>query len=297
MKLKNWEELEITDDFLFGKVMRNPEICKRTLEAILNVPIEHIEYPDAQKVIDIAAEAKSVRLDVYVKDVNHTVYNIEMQTTNTGEIPKRSRYYQSLIDLELLEKGEKYTHLNRCIVIFICSFDLFKKNRCIYTFENRCIQDKDLALGDETVKIFLNSKGDTSQINNDLKAFFDYMNRKVDTQNDFINALNQAVKKARENKEWRFEYMTLYMKLQEALEDGRNQGIAEGRAEGKAEGETIKLISLIRKKYIKNTSIEDISDMLEETPVFVTDVINLFKTFPNMNDEEIYLKLKNTPKA
>ena len=34
MSTKKWEELEITDDFLFGKVMRNPELCKRTIEAI-----------------------------------------------------------------------------------------------------------------------------------------------------------------------------------------------------------------------------------------------------------------------
>ena len=31
------------------------------------------------------ADAKSVRLDVYVEDDEHTVYNIEMQTTQNEE--------------------------------------------------------------------------------------------------------------------------------------------------------------------------------------------------------------------
>lgn len=203
MKLKNWEELELTDDFLFGKVMRNPEICKRTIEAILNIQIEHIEYPNEQKVIDIASEAKSVRLDVYVKDSEHTVYNIEMQPTNTGEIPKRSRYYQSMIDLDLIEKGAAYSKLNRSYVIFICNFDLFKRNRCIYTFENRCIQENDLSLGDDTVKIFLNSKGDKTQVNDDLRAFLDFIDHKEGAENDFVESLIQEIQKARENKEWR----------------------------------------------------------------------------------------------
>ena len=46
MYLKTWENLDITDDFLFGKVMRNPEICKRMIEAILDIKIERIEYPE-----------------------------------------------------------------------------------------------------------------------------------------------------------------------------------------------------------------------------------------------------------
>lgn len=69
-----------------------------------------------------------------------------MQPTKRGHLPKRSRYYQGMIDLELIEKGELYDKLKRSYVIFICRFDLFGKNRCIYTFENRCVEDMDVAL-------------------------------------------------------------------------------------------------------------------------------------------------------
>ena len=62
MYLKAWENLDITDDFLFGKVMRNPEICKQMIEAILDIHIERIEYPEEQKVIDMTADSKFVVL-------------------------------------------------------------------------------------------------------------------------------------------------------------------------------------------------------------------------------------------
>ena len=70
---KEWNEIGISNDFLFGKVMRDPELCRELLEAILNVPIERVEYPEEQKTIDIAQDARSVRLDVYVADGNNTV--------------------------------------------------------------------------------------------------------------------------------------------------------------------------------------------------------------------------------
>lgn len=118
MYLKTWENLDITDDFLFGKVMRNPEICKQMIEAILDIKIERIEYPEEQKVIDMTADSKSVRLDVYVKDTKDVIYNIEMQPVKRDNLPKRSRYYQGMIDLNLIEKGDSYKNLNSKLCYF-----------------------------------------------------------------------------------------------------------------------------------------------------------------------------------
>ena len=86
-------------------------------------------------------DCKSVRFDIYVEDGNNTVYNIEMQTTENRNLPKRTRYYQGMIDLNILEKGENYKDLKRSFVIFVCTFDLFGERRHIYTFENRCLQN------------------------------------------------------------------------------------------------------------------------------------------------------------
>ena len=43
-KQARWEELSISNDFLFGKIMQNPELCRELLQRILpDLKIDHIE--------------------------------------------------------------------------------------------------------------------------------------------------------------------------------------------------------------------------------------------------------------
>lgn len=51
LKVKPIEELTFTDDFMFGRIMQNPEICKGLLERLLEIKIDKIEYPILQKTI------------------------------------------------------------------------------------------------------------------------------------------------------------------------------------------------------------------------------------------------------
>ncbi len=49
-KQTKWEELSISNDFLFGKVMQNSKLCKELLQRILpDLNIERIEYPELQQ--------------------------------------------------------------------------------------------------------------------------------------------------------------------------------------------------------------------------------------------------------
>ncbi len=106
MNIKPYEELTIQDNFLFQKIMRNKGICQRVIERLLDIQVRDIVYQEEEKSIDVRLDSKSIRLDVYVNDENGTVFNIEMQTTrDMYELAKRTRYYQALIDIDLLEKG------------------------------------------------------------------------------------------------------------------------------------------------------------------------------------------------
>ena len=220
---KAFEELQLKDDFMFGIIMRNPKFCKPFLERILGIKISRIEYPKSQDIIDLAADAKSVRLDIYVEDDDNSVYNIEMQTTENGNLPKRTRYYQGMIDLGILEKGENYKNLKRSFIIFVCTFDLFGKGRHIYTFENCCIQDCAIRLGDDAVKIILNTKGIMNDITPEMKRVLDFIDGK-EASDDYTRELEKEMKSIRENEKWRLDYMTLQMKYQEKYEQGIEQG-------------------------------------------------------------------------
>ena len=53
MNHKKFEELELKDDFIFGKVMSRKDLCKETLETLLGIAIDDIQYSDTQKSINI----------------------------------------------------------------------------------------------------------------------------------------------------------------------------------------------------------------------------------------------------
>lgn len=67
-KQEKWEQLTISNDFLFSKLMMDEEICKEILEKLLYLNIGNIVYLEEQKSIDILYDSKSIRLDIHIKD-------------------------------------------------------------------------------------------------------------------------------------------------------------------------------------------------------------------------------------
>ncbi|MBQ5561288.1 MAG: Rpn family recombination-promoting nuclease/putative transposase [Lachnospiraceae bacterium] len=260
-RMKPYEELTIVDNFMFTKVMSDPEICKTFLEIVLDVKIKEISYPEDEKTITIASESKSVRLDVYVDDDEGTIYNVEMQSTIKYNLPKRSRYYQAMIDLQLLDKGADYNELNKSYIIFICTFDLFGHGRHIYRFKNCCLECPDLVLEDDATKIFINTKGIQDDISDEFKEMIKVFNGE-DGQSEYAKKLMHNVDEIRLNKKWRREYMQLW-----EIEKERYQ---EGKAEGRAE-----IIPFLIEMSIKMTGNEEIS---------INEVAN---TVPNLTIDEI----------
>ena len=121
---RSWSDLTFENDFVFGAVLRSDlDLCRRLLEAVLDMPIERVSLVQQQRTTDIAYEAKAIRLDVYVADGTGMVYDIEMQRLNATNLPRRARYYQSLLDSEQLDKGADYNDLPDTFVIFFCTFD------------------------------------------------------------------------------------------------------------------------------------------------------------------------------
>ena len=145
---KAWENIGISDDFMFGKLMQSPDLCKKLLQRIFpDVPIDHIEYPELQKTINPDPYAKGVRLDVYVTG-DEKIFDVEMQTVLNRNLPMRSRYYSSLIDMQALDKGEDYEKLPESFVIFICLKDPYIYGLHFYSFQRLSCQMNGLKLND-----------------------------------------------------------------------------------------------------------------------------------------------------
>ena len=224
---KKYEELDFTDNFFFCKILsKNQNLCKELLELILQIKISKIVFATEQKPIEVTADGKGVRLDVYVEDETNSVYDIEMQPTMKKNLPKRTRYYQGMIDLGLIERGADYRELKKSFVIFICLSDPFSEGLHIYTFENQCRECPELFLGDETTKVFINAAGTANDVSDDMKEFLDYLQGKG-SNNDFTRRIDDEVTKARVHEEWRLEYMSLFLRDQEMREEGRMQEASE----------------------------------------------------------------------
>ena len=104
-------------------------------------------------------------------------------------------------------------------IIFVCTFDVFEEGRHIYTFENRCLQNPGLVLGDDTVKIILNTKGTMDDVTPELKRLLDYIDSS-EPEDDYTRELEKEVESVKRDDKWRLSYMTLQMRYQEKYEEG-----------------------------------------------------------------------------
>ena len=225
---QKWLDATIQDNFVFSKTLEMfPDLCKQLIEIILNIRVKEISYPEREKVIENRTDSKGIRLDVYVHDNLNRSFDLEMQIADSDNIAKRMRYYQGLIDGDKLKRGQHYSELGDCYIIFICPFDRFKQGRHIYTFRGRCDQDLDLTLDDGAVKILLSTKGTLNDISQELKNFLNYVDSGI-VSGTFIQELDNTVQNVKTNQKARLNFMTYQMALLESKLDGRKEGRAEG---------------------------------------------------------------------
>ena len=248
------DELTFTDDFMFGTVMKDKTVCKGVIEQLLHIKVGGIEYPSFQKTIAPFYESKGIRLDVYVSEPNR-IFDIEIQTSLPPELPKRTRYYQSLMDVDNLLRGQNYAELKESYVIFICTQDPFGKDLPVYTFRNVCGEDGTLFLNDKSYKVFYNVGAYGKEQEVELRAFLEYLCERRATS-DFTERIDALVEKAKRNERFRSVYMSLNIReddLRMAGEKiGFERGMRKGRRDGIAAGayqarrETAKILSGMR---------------------------------------------------
>lgn len=259
-KRKTLQELTIKDNFMFGSVMADPDNCKGLLELVLGIRIERIEV-DTEKLFVHNPAFKSVRLDVYAKDENHTHYNVEMQVKRK-EIEKRSRYYHSQMDMETIRTGKAYETLPRSYVIFICDFDPFGYKKYMYSFSTKCDEVSDLKLNEERYSIFLNTKGNNeSEVSKELVSFLKYVNSKVeecetDFEDAYVAQLQKTVKNIKQSRDMEEKYMTLEEMLREEREEAKEEGKQEGQKEAKE--------MMIRNMLSRDISVEMVAEIAQE---------------------------------
>jgi hypothetical protein len=224
---KPYEELTYTDDFMFKRVMLRETICRRVLERILGKPVREIRFHETEKVMKDSPSSKGIRLDVYLQTDN-TAYDIEMQTKPEPAIGRRSRYYQSSMDMDSLFAGKRYSELKDGVVIFICLTDPYNRKLARYTLRETCAEADDLDPKVGTVKIFLYAGGDTSQESHEMRQFLDYIHRGIVPEgDDLIRDIDETVRFERQDTRGKEDYRMYSIKAMDLMDEG----MAKERAE------------------------------------------------------------------
>ena len=186
---------------------------------ILFDTIGKIAYISIQHSINTYEQAKSVRFDVLVQAENGKFYDVEMQVSNERNIPKRIRFYQAAIDISFLDKGNSYNNLNDSFIIFICTFDAIGKNRPVYTFENICLQDKNISLQDGTKKVIINSEAFKNTEDKDLIDFLEYL-KTGKVNSEFTRRIEAMIQTVKNNEQARQEYRLMSTFEMDAMDRG-----------------------------------------------------------------------------
>ena len=228
------DELSFTDDFMFGTVMKNKVICKGVLERLLHIKVGKIDYPSLQKTIAPFYKSKGIRLDVYVSEPQR-IFDIEIQTSIPPSLPKRTRYYQSLMDVDNLLRGQSYAELKESYVIFICTQDPFGKGLPVYEFRNICTADGTLFLDDKSYKVFYNVGAYGKEDEPELSALLEYLCERRATSG-FTQHIDELVEKAKRNEKFRSWYMSLNIWKDDLLREGSQLGEKIGFERGVATG-------------------------------------------------------------
>ena len=252
-----FQELNLSNAFLFAAVMNDAEICRLVLEILTGEPVEAVNVQCEQSIL-FSSDFRSVRLDVYARDCLEVEYDLEMENSG-GSLPKRSRYYQSQMDAAALKPGDDVDLLGLSYVIFLCTFDPFDEGLYRYRFENICMETGN-RLGDGTKKIFLNTRGRTKKdVSEELLHFLAYVENTTDEcaamYNDRkLDRIHRKVKELKVSREWRARYM----KFEELLSKEREDGVKEGKLTGEK-----RMLALVRAMLQDNRG--------DEIPLLETD--------------------------
>ena len=150
-------KLCLLDDNLMTLVFdRNIEAT----ELLLNVILQR----DDLKVLEVVAQreyknsmpgGRSITIDIYAKDGDGKIYDIEVQRATSGADVHRARFHSSMIDTKMLKAKQEFKEIHDSYVIFITASDVVGAGRSLYHI-NRVIEETGAYFGDGSHIIYVN---------------------------------------------------------------------------------------------------------------------------------------------
>lgn len=227
----DFDRLGITDDLMFGTVFQDPNLCQGLIELLLGIQVEKIEFVERQGLLDAGPLSRAGIVDLLVRDAAGNEYDVEMQNVATPGIARRARRYLTLVDANMLDRGQRFEDAGDAIVIFICANDPFGRGWKHYDFMRTCAQDGQ-PMDDGTSIVFVNAAGTRGDYGDGFDAFLRYLSNDTVIESDYVRSVDDAVRGVRDNPQWRRYRMLWSEKYRDEIADAMDEGRAEGEAIG-----------------------------------------------------------------
>ena len=267
---KSLEDLNLMDSFLLDAATEDPENAKKIAKVIIERAtghvVENLVVEIEKQLKGLSIDKRGIRMDIYVREQEQTengystlcLYDIEPNKYQEKDLPRRSRFYQSLIDAKLIPTNTSFEKLPDVITIWILPYDPFGCDRMVYTVKNMVTEENHIVYNDGVTKLFLYTKG-TKGGSKDLKDLLTYMEHTtlesaVDKDLQEIQGIVNTIKERRETKE---RYMTLQEMINYEKRDSYKEGLVDGELKGEIKGSIHTCKSLNQDKSHTKTFLMD----------------------------------------
>ena len=206
---KKLEELNLLDDFLFGTLISHPVYGERfagiLVKTILNRDVKILKIVSQMNYYGQDTNRHGARLDVYIEEEDgvaqgdvqlSSIYDIEPDQNDDKiskeALPRRVRFYRSVIDSRSLQSGSDYNRLKNVIIIMLLPYDPFGYDRMMYTVRNTCLEEPEMEYNDGALNLFIYTRGKSGIISQELKALMQYLENTT-----WSNAVNSPLREVK----------------------------------------------------------------------------------------------------
>ena len=251
---KELQGMNVIDNFLFSEILtdeiRGKKACRLILSRVLNREIGEVEFTPEKVVPGISEKTHGIRMDAYITERaadtengadNIRIFDVEPDNKESkkSELPKRSRYYADLIDVQLLETSVDYDKLPELVTIFILSYDPFGANALVYEAGSVLKTHPDRPYDDGIRRIYLYVDGeltkDATEDEKKLQALLKYIGNSTEENvtDETTKELDDIVKKVKAKPGIGVRYMKSWELEREFMEAGRAEERQNTEAERK----------------------------------------------------------------
>ena len=265
--LEKIKQLRLMDDTFFNSCFDGNIPCMEVvLRAVLgNDRLRVTEVITQQSVPNLYGRA--VRFDALATD-GETIYDVEIQRSDEGAIPRRARFNSSMIDSREVSKGTLFPDLPETYVIFITEHDVWKRGKPLYKVR-RTFEDTEEIFDDGAHILYVNGEYQSeSPLGRLMHDFFC-----IDPNDMYSDVLAERVRFFKEDEKG-------VATMCKVMEEIYNDGIAIGEVRGEVRGE----IRGAETERIKN--IKSLIQRMGITAEAAMDALNIAK-----NDQPKYLTL------